>query len=257
MLVARACARVACVWLVLVLVARGSWRVARARACVPAQVRRFHTAGIVAGLRELDALAKRAEACKGDATRKVFARFASAGGSWARAVRCMATLDALAALANVSSQAGYSRPVIVSDSSDSSDGSDGSPAAASSDGADGVVLELQQAKHPCLILPPGAEAIPNDISLGGRDASSGGPAPRLLLLTGPNMGGKSTLLRQTCLLAIMAQVGCFVPAEHAALSPIDRVFTRLGASDRILAGQSTFFVELSEAATVLRHATHR
>lgn len=71
------------------------------------------------------------------------------------------------------------------------------------------------------------------------------------------MGGKSTLLRQTCLIAIMAQCGCFVPAEQAKLSPVDRIFTRLGASDRILAGMSTFFVELSEAAAVLNYATER
>lgn len=71
------------------------------------------------------------------------------------------------------------------------------------------------------------------------------------------MGGKSTLLRQSCLIAIMAQCGCFVPAEQARLSPVDRIFTRLGASDRILAGMSTFFVELSEAAAVLNYATEK
>ena len=71
------------------------------------------------------------------------------------------------------------------------------------------------------------------------------------------MGGKSTLLRQTCLIAILAQVGCFVPAEECTLTPFDRIFTRLGASDRILLGQSTFFVELAETAAALRGATRR
>ena len=73
----------------------------------------------------------------------------------------------------------------------------------------------------------------------------------------PNMGGKSTLLRQTCLIAILAQIGCFVPAEECSLTPFDRIFTRLGASDRILLGQSTFFVELAETAAALRGATRR
>ncbi|EMP31047.1 DNA mismatch repair protein Msh6 [Chelonia mydas] len=76
-----------------------------------------------------------------------------------------------------------------------------------------------------------------------------------VLVTGPNMGGKSTLMRQAGLLAIMAQLGCYVPAEACRLTPIDRVFTRLGASDRIMSGESTFFVELSETSSILRHAT--
>ncbi|XP_055096813.1 DNA mismatch repair protein Msh6 isoform X5 [Symphalangus syndactylus] len=76
-----------------------------------------------------------------------------------------------------------------------------------------------------------------------------------VLVTGPNMGGKSTLMRQAGLLAVMAQMGCYVPAEVCRLTPIDRVFTRLGASDRIMSGESTFFVELSETASILMHAT--
>lgn len=76
-----------------------------------------------------------------------------------------------------------------------------------------------------------------------------------MLVTGPNMGGKSTLMRQAGLLAVMAQMGCYVPAEVCRLTPIDRVFTRLGASDRIMSGESTFFVELSETASILTHAT--
>merc|ERR1712194_969867 len=79
----------------------------------------------------------------------------------------------------------------------------------------------------------------------------------VLLLSGPNMGGKSTLLRQTCLIAILAQIGSYVPAEKCSLTPVDRIFTRLGASDRILCGQSTFFVELAETAAAVRGATRR
>ena len=75
---------------------------------------------------------------------------------------------------------------------------------------------------------------------------------RALLLTGPNMGGKSTLLRATCLAVVLAQVGCCVPAEACTLSVADRIFTRLGASDRIMAGESTFMVECSETASILQ-----
>jgi DNA mismatch repair protein MSH6 len=122
--------------------------------------------------------------------------------------------------------------------------------------------------------------IPNDLNLGRSDSS------RLLLLSGPNMyeiqfecfwlilyvfnqadvflllacccrGGKSTLLRQTCLIAILAQIGSYVPADSCELTPMDCIYTRLGASDRILLGQSTFFVELAETAAALRGATRR
>jgi DNA mismatch repair ATPase MutS len=116
--------------------------------------------------------------------------------------------------------------------------------------------------------------IPNDVQLGGVRASSvpfasqtqlsltqelstGGMEfiPKMLLLTGPNMGGKSTLLRQTCLIVILAQLGCRVPADSCRLTPVDRIFTRVGASDRILSGQSTFFVELAETSLILKSAT--
>ena len=87
--------------------------------------------------------------------------------------------------------------------------------------------------------------MPNDTFLDNQDNQT------LLLVTGPNMGGKSTLLRQTALAAILAQIGCFVPAESCELIPIDRIFTRIGASDRILEGKSTFYVEMEETKNVL------
>ena len=91
--------------------------------------------------------------------------------------------------------------------------------------------------------------IPNDCIMGSLKGES--TNPNIQLITGPNMGGKSTLLRQTCLAAIMAQIGCFVPAEHCRLTLVDRVFTRIGASDRILENKSTFFVELEETKTIV------
>ncbi|WJX79846.1 DNA mismatch repair protein msh6 [Trifolium repens] len=94
-----------------------------------------------------------------------------------------------------------------------------------------------------------AAFVPNDITIGGPDQAS------FILLTGPNMGGKSTLLRQVCLAVILAQVGADVPAESFELSPVDRIFVRMGARDNIMAGQSTFLTELSETATMLSSAT--
>lgn len=91
--------------------------------------------------------------------------------------------------------------------------------------------------------------VPNDITIGGSDHAS------FILLTGPNMGGKSTLLRQVCLTVILAQVGADVPAESFDLSPVDRIFVRMGAKDNIMAGQSTFLTELSETASMLSSAT--
>ena len=140
-------------------------------------------------------------------------------------------LDALAALADVSSDPGMSRPEILDCSK--------------------TTVEIVGGVHPCVQTTHSGDAfVPNDAALGGDGA-------RVLLLSGPNMGGKSTLLRQTCLLSIMAQIGMYVPAASCRLTPFDRIFTRLGSSDKILAGQSTFFVELSECAAALRGATNR
>jgi DNA mismatch repair protein MSH6 len=77
----------------------------------------------------------------------------------------------------------------------------------------------------------------------------------IILLTGPNMGGKSTILRQACITTIMAQMGCFVPASDCMMSPVDRIFSRIGANDDIMSNQSTFMVELSETASILSNAT--
>ena len=160
---------------------------------------------------------------------------------WTAASQAIAMLDALGSLAEVSSQAGFTRPLILDCSADAS-----------------PEIDVIQGKHPCVgVTHGGIDFVPNNLKLGGNHESSKVDCARAMLLSGPNMGGKSTLLRQTCLITILAQIGCFVPAEKCSLTPIDRIFTRLGASDRILLGQSTFFVELAETAAALRGATRR
>ncbi|KAL3140400.1 hypothetical protein ABBQ38_004660 [Trebouxia sp. C0009 RCD-2024] len=116
-----------------------------------------------------------------------------------------------------------------------------------------AVLDIQGLWHPCAVSRvAGDSVVPNDLVLGSHQQNG---QARALLLTGPNMGGKSTLLRATCLAVVLAQMGCYVPAASCRLSVADRIFTRLGASDRIMAGESTFMVECSETASILQHAT--
>lgn len=114
-------------------------------------------------------------------------------------------------------------------------------------------LDIEGGVHPSIALNfLDKSFVPNDLHLGSQSNPS-----RLILLSGPNMGGKSTLLRQTCLIVIMAQAGCFAPADSCVLTPIDRIFTRVGANDRIMHGQSTFLVELEETAQILHQASSR
>lgn len=132
-----------------------------------------------------------------------------------------------------------------------------------------AVLDLSAVRHPCVEAADaaggvmggggggdgggaGSDFIPNDTRLGVPEADA---PERAMLLTGPNMGGKSTLLRQTCVAVILAQLGGWVPAEKCRLTPVDRIFTRIGANDNIVAGRSTFMVELKETATILAKAT--
>ena len=138
----------------------------------------------------------------------------------------LARLDVLAALAEMASQRGYVRPELSTE----------------------PVLRIDGGRHPVLerVLAPG-ECVPNDLRLDSER--------RILLVTGPNMAGKSTYLRQTALLVVLAQAGSFVPADSMVFSPVDRIFTRIGSADRIIRGQSTFLVEMSEAASLLNTCT--
>lgn len=121
---------------------------------------------------------------------------------------------------------------------------------------DRPVLALRQSRHPVLERLLAHECVPNDVSL-GLDPASGQPAPRLALITGPNMGGKSTLVRQAALAVVMAHAGSFVPAESATIGLTDRVLARVGADDALSAGRSTFMVEMTETAAILHRATER
>ncbi|TMW60695.1 hypothetical protein Poli38472_000737 [Pythium oligandrum] len=198
--------------------------------------KRFHSPTIRDLLSQLSAAEDRKEVALKDQMRRIFHKFDEDYKYWMKAVQCLANLDCLLGLALVSSQSeGFIRPEVVS-------------AVQANSGA--PFIEIEEGVHPCVASTfDSGGFIPNDTTLG----SSG--QGRMVLLSGPNMGGKSTLLRQTCVIALMAQIGCFVPASKCRMSPVDRVFTRIGASDRILAGQSTLYVELAETATILNHAS--
>jgi DNA mismatch repair protein MutS len=143
--------------------------------------------------------------------------------------RALAQVDVFAALAEVAARRQYTRPTLSAD----------------------PVLEVHNGRHPVVehFLPAGERFVPNDVIFE--------PGEIVRVITGPNMSGKSSYLRQTALIVLLAQMGSFVPAESATLSVCDRIFTRIGAQDEIHAGQSTFMVEMVETANILRHATPR
>lgn len=116
--------------------------------------------------------------------------------------------------------------------------------------ADDQKIDIKKGRHPVVekTLPPGDPFIPNDIHLENENE-------QILIITGPNMAGKSIILRQTGLIVLLAQIGCFVPAEQAHIGLVDKIFTRVGASDNLAAGESTFLVEMNEAANILNNAT--
>ncbi len=142
----------------------------------------------------------------------------------------IAVLDVLTSFAVVAEKHRYVRPQIT----------------------DGLILDIEEGRHPVVeaTLPPGEPFIPNSISL---DQAS----EQILIVTGPNMAGKSVVLRQVGLIVLMAQVGSFVPAQKATIGVVDKIFTRVGASDNLAAGESTFLVEMNETANILNNATPR
>ena len=144
-----------------------------------------------------------------------------------RTANAVAELDVLAALAQVAAENNYCRPIVD----------------------DGDELNIVEGRHPVVEqMLKGSLFVPNDTTLNcGED--------RCLIITGPNMAGKSTYMRQNALIALMAQIGSFVPASQCRLGVVDAIFTRIGASDDLSAGQSTFMVEMTEVAEILKHAT--
>ena len=147
-------------------------------------------------------------------------------------IQCIATtistLDVYQSLAQIAFTNGYSKPELDQ----------------------GSTLEIIKGRHPVVekTLPVGEPFIPNDICLDQKDE-------QIMIITGPNMAGKSIILRQTGLIVLLAQIGSYVPAEHARIGLVDKIFTRVGASDNLAAGESTFLVEMNEAANILNNAT--
>ncbi|KAL7897129.1 muts domain V domain-containing protein [Trichoderma sp. SZMC 28014] len=194
-------------------------------------VKRWYFPQLTALVREL----QEAEETHSQLIREIASRFCRKFDAdyetWLKSIQIVAQLDCLVSLAKASASLGEPscRPQFVEE--------------------ERSVMEFEELRHPCMINTVD-DFIPNDIKLGGDQA-------KINLLTGANAAGKSTVLRMSCIAVIMAQVGCFVPAKSARLTPVDRIMSRLGANDNIFAAQSTFFVELSETKKILSEATPR
>jgi DNA mismatch repair protein MutS len=187
---------------------------------------------VTSELRELDLAIANAQARQRQRETELFEalveRVAARTGELLRAADALAEIDASCALAQVAAERGYVRPRFVDESR----------------------IVIRDGRHPVMEAILGTAFVPNDLRLETT-------ASRFVVLTGPNMGGKSTYLRQTALLVIMAQIGSFVPAREMELGIVERIFTRIGAGDDLASGQSTFYVEMLEAANILRRATRR
>ncbi|EDW79457.1 uncharacterized protein Dwil_GK20488 [Drosophila willistoni] len=190
--------------------------------------RRYTTAETKTLLKDMQQAEEARNVVLKDLARRVFEKFSNHYEHWKQCIDCVAMLDVLASLAEYANQQlAICVPQFVS-------------------GGDQPFIQLEEGYHPCV---NASTYIPNGLELGTENEAA------LSLLTGPNMGGKSTLMRQMGLLVIMAQIGSHIPAASCRLSLVDRIFTRLGAQDDILAGHSTFLVELNETSLILKHAT--
>jgi DNA mismatch repair protein MutS len=188
-------------------------------------------------LKEYETKILTAQERSGEIERRIFAelrrQLLEAAGRMRETARKVAEIDLLACFAHLTALRGWVKPQVE----------------------ESGVLEFVQARHPVverrLEESGGGRFVPNSSFL---DADAG---PAVLLITGPNMGGKSTYLRMAALLVVMAQMGCFVPAERMRLGLVDRIYTRIGASDNVARGRSTFMVEMTETAAILNTATNR
>jgi len=194
---------------------------------------------VTPGLKELEEQVLGAEEKRVALEERIFeelrAGVVAEAGRLRGAASAVATVDALLSLGRVAAERGYRRPVLdVSE-----------------------VLEIEGGRHPVVeaMLPPESGGfVPNDVVVSSSAVADSG---QLLVITGPNMAGKSTVMRQAALLTLMAQAGSFVPAERARVGVVDRIFTRVGASDDLARGRSTFMVEMIETAAILHNATRR
>ncbi len=190
---------------------------------------RYITPDLKEAEQRVQAAEDRITAAESDAYGRLLAVVAAEHDTIRDAARAIATFDVLAGLAEIAATRGYVRPELTDDD----------------------VLRIEAGRHPIVErqLERGA-FVPNDTILSDNDG-------RIAILTGPNMAGKSTYLRQVALIVLLAQVGSFVPAERARLGIVDRIFTRIGAQDDLASGQSTFMVEMLETAAILNHASPR
>jgi DNA mismatch repair protein MutS len=187
-------------------------------------------------LKEYETKILTAQERSGEIERRIFAelrrQLLEAAGRMRETARKVAEIDLLGCFAHLAALRGWVRPQVE----------------------ESGVLEFLQARHPVVerrLEESGGRFVPNSVHI---DADAG---PAVLLITGPNMGGKSTYLRMAALLVVMAQMGCFVPAERMRLGLVDRIYTRIGASDNVARGRSTFMVEMTETAAILNTATNR
>ena len=192
------------------------------------KVSRFHTPEVVRLIRQRDQHKEALAAACDTAFVDLLADISTKYQTFRDCVQALATLDCLLSLATIAEQPGYVKPEYT----------------------DEICITVEQGRHPMVEQLLLDAYVPNDIDL-ATDAT------KALLVTGPNMGGKSSYVRQVALIAIMAQIGSYVPAKSARLGLLDAVFTRMGAFDNMLAGESTFMVELSETADILKQASSR
>lgn len=192
------------------------------------KVSRFHTPEVVRLIRERDQHKESLAAACDKAFSMLLAEISSQYQSFRDCIQALATLDCLLSLATVASQPGYVKPEYT----------------------DTTCIAVEKGRHPMVEQLLLDAYVPNDTLL-ETDKTRG------LLITGPNMGGKSSYVRQVALIAIMGQIGSYVPADSAKLGMLDAVFTRMGAFDNMMAGESTFMVELSETSDILKQATSR
>ncbi|QSS59776.1 DNA mismatch repair protein msh3 [Histoplasma capsulatum] len=192
------------------------------------KVSRFHTPEVVQYMRERDQYKEALAAACDKAFHALLADISTKYQSFRDCILALATLDCLLSLANIASQPGYIKPAYT----------------------DKTRISVQRGRHPMVEQLLLDTYVPNDIELHTDET-------RALLVTGPNMGGKSSYVRQVALISIMGQIGSYVPADSATLGMLDAVYTRMGAFDNMLAGESTFMVELSETADILKQATPR